>query len=162
MKPLELSKRPKLLLSTLAEFRYALRHFLQFSEQIASNAGLQPQQYQMMLQVAAAPENITVTVAYVAERMRLKHNSTVELLDRSEREGLVARREDPADRRRTIVLLTRKGEKLLDRLAGDHARELTVLAPQLIRTLERVRQQGPNDDSAGKVAHRNVSSDKSR
>jgi len=93
-----------------------------------------------MLQVAGAPEPAATTVAYVAERLGLKHNSAVELVDRSENEGLVAREEDPADRRRAIVRLTQKGERLLDRLAGDHARELSVMAPRLIENLERVRR----------------------
>src|ERR1700738_4296382 len=128
------------LLSTLADFRHTLRQFLQFSEKTAQNAGLQAQQYQLMLQVAGAPASATTTVAYVAERLGLKHNSAGGLLNRSGGEGLVAREEDPDDRRRAIVRLTRKGERLLDRLAGDHARELTVMAPRLIENLERVRR----------------------
>ncbi|KAA6463394.1 MarR family transcriptional regulator [Acidobacteria bacterium AB60] len=133
------------MLTTLADFRYVLRHFLQFSEQAALEAGIQPQQHQLMLQVAGAnPANAT-TVAYVAERLGLKHNSAVELVDRSEHEGLVVREEDPADRRRAIVRLTRKGERLLDRLAGDHARELTVMAARLIENLERVRRHATEE-----------------
>ena len=128
------------LLSSLAEFRHALREFLQFSEHASVEAGIQPQQHQLMLQLAGAPEPAATTVAYVAERLGLKHNSAVELVDRSEHEGLVAREEDPADRRRAIVRLTHKGERLLDRLAGDHARELTEMAPRLIENLERVRR----------------------
>jgi len=127
------------LLATLADFRHALRQFLHFSEQAAFEAGIHPQQHQLMLQVAGAASGATVTVAYVAERLGLRHNSSVELVDRSVSEGLVVRQEDPADRRRAIVRLTRKGELLLDRLAGDHARELTVMAPRLIENLERVR-----------------------
>jgi len=127
------------LLATLANFRHALRQFLHFSEQAAFEAGIHPQQHQLMLQVAGAASGATVTVAYVAERLGLRHNSSVELVDRSVSEGLVVRQEDPADRRRAIVRLTRKGELLLDRLAGDHARELTVMAPRLIENLERVR-----------------------
>jgi len=100
---------------------------------------MQPQQHQLMLQVAGAAASSMTTVAFVAERLGLKHNSAVELVDRSEREGLVVREEDPSDRRRAIVRLTRKGERLLDRLAGDHARELTVLAPQLMDNLDRIR-----------------------
>jgi len=127
------------LLATLADFRHALRQFLHFSEQAAFEAGIHPQQHQLMLQVAGAASGATVTVAYVAERLGLRHNSSVELVDRSVSEGLVVRQEDPADRRRAIVRLTRKGELLLDRLAGDHARELTVMAPRLIENLQRVR-----------------------
>ena len=122
-----------------------LRQFLHFSEQAALGAGLQPQQYQLLLQVAAAPADATVTVAYVAERLGLKHNSAVELLDRSEREGLVAREEDAGDRRRMLVRIARKGQKLLDGLASEHARELTVLAPELIHNLGVARIPSPLD-----------------
>ena len=136
--PIPIRRADSRLHSTLAEFRYALRQFLQYSEHAALDAGIQPQQHQLMLQVAGAPAVTATTVAYVAERLGLKHNSAVELVDRSEHEGLVVREEDPADRRRVIVRLTRKGERLLDRLADDHARELTVMAPRLIENLERV------------------------
>jgi len=122
---------PTLLLENLAEFRFELRRFLHFSECAALEAGLQPQQHQLLLQVAGAPENKTVTIAYAAERLGLKHNSTVELVDRSEREGLLVRTADVDDRRRAILRVTRKGKRILDLLAGDHARELIELAPRL-------------------------------
>ena len=73
------------LLSTLAEFRFELRQFLQFSESASLEAGLQPQQHQLLLQVAGAAEGTAVTIAYAASRLGLKHNSAVELVDRSER-----------------------------------------------------------------------------
>jgi DNA-binding MarR family transcriptional regulator len=139
VKNIELSRADTRLLTSLADFRYALRQFLHFSETSALEAGMQPQQHQLILQVAGAPATAVTTVAFVAERLGLKHNSAVELVDRSEREGLVARDEDPTDRRRAIVRLTRKGERLLDRLAGDHAQELRVMGPRLIENLERVR-----------------------
>src|SRR5580692_7830902 len=88
----------RLLLRTLAEFRYELRRFLHFSECAALEAGLQPQQHQLLLQVAGAPEGEAVTIAYAAERLSLRHNSTVELVDRSEREGLLERTTDNDDK----------------------------------------------------------------
>ena len=129
---------PDLLLRTLAEFRFELRCFLHFSETAALEAGLQPQQHQLLLQVAGAPEGTILTIAYVAERLGLKHNSAVELADRSEREGLLARTVDAADKRRAILRLTRKGKLLLGRLAGDHARELNELGPRLAKTLKNI------------------------
>ena len=48
---------PDSLLRTLAEFRFELRRFLHFSECAALEAGLQPQQHQLLLQVAGAPES---------------------------------------------------------------------------------------------------------
>jgi DNA-binding MarR family transcriptional regulator len=127
-----------LLLKTLAEFRYQLRRFLLFSESAALEAGLQPQQHQLLLQVAGAPENISVTISYAAERLALKHNSTVELVDRSEREGLLERRADVDDKRRAVLRVTRKGKQVLGRLAGDHAKELNELAPRLTKALKHI------------------------
>lgn len=128
------------LLGNLAEFRYELRRFLHFSECSAVAAGLQPQQHQLLLQVAGAPDGETVTIAYAAERLSLRHHSVVELVDRSEREGLLARVADSVDRRRAILRVTEKGERILGRLAEDHARELNELAPRLGRALKRIRR----------------------
>lgn len=128
------------LLETLAEFRYELRRFLHFSECAALEAGLQPQQHQLLLQVAGAPMGTSVTIAYAAARLGLKHNSAVELVNRSEREGLLARTVDAEDKRRAILRVTRKGRQVLELLSGDHARELNVMAPRLIEALDDVRQ----------------------
>jgi DNA-binding MarR family transcriptional regulator len=129
---------PDLLLKTLAEFRYELRRFLLFSECAALEAGLQPQQHQLLLQVAGAPENTTVTIAYAAARLGLRHNSAVELVDRSEREGLLERTPDVDDKRRAILRVTRKGKVVLGRLAGNHAKELNELAPRLTKALKHI------------------------
>ena len=123
--------------------------FLHFSESVALEAGLQPQQHQLLLQVAGAPEATTVTIAYAAERLGLKHNSTVELVDRSEREGLLTRAADPADKRRAILRVTRKGKQILSRLSGDHARELNELAPRLALALKNIRLHEQAAVSAG-------------
>lgn len=125
-------------MTTLAGFRYELRRFLRFSELAAVAAGLQPQQHQLLLQVAGAAASTTVTIAFAAERLGLRHNSVVELADRSEREGLLVRISDAQDGRRVILRLTQKGKRILDRLSADHARELNELAPQLIMALEHV------------------------
>ena len=43
-----------------------------------------------------------------------------------------------ADKRRAILLLTRKGKRILHRLSENHARELTEAAPQLARALRQI------------------------
>lgn len=129
------------LLKTLADFRYELRRFLHFSECVALEAGLQPQQHQLLLQIAGAADSSVVTIAYAAERLGLKHNSTVELVDRSEREGLLTRVTDSNDKRRMILKLTAKGKRLLERLSNDHAKELEDRAPRLIEALGNVTIQ---------------------
>jgi DNA-binding MarR family transcriptional regulator len=125
-------------MESLAEFRYELRKFLHFSEEAASAAGLQPQQHQLLLQVAGARAGTTVTIAYAAKRLRLRHNSVVELVNRSVLEGLLVRAQDAGDLRRVLLQITPKGKKVLRALSIDHARELTVLAPKLASDLQRI------------------------
>jgi DNA-binding MarR family transcriptional regulator len=132
------------LLTSLADFRFELRSFLQFSEKAALAAGLQPQQHQLLLQVAAAPDSAVVTIAYAAERLGLRHNSVVELVDRAVREGLLLRTADADDQRRVLLRVTRKSERLLSRLSTDHAVELQM-APRLAEALERIRTYAHGD-----------------
>lgn len=127
-----------LLLGTLAEFRYELRRFLHFSENAAAEEGLHPQQHQLLLQVAGAADGAVVTIAYAAERLGLRHNSVVELVNRSETEGLLVRVADPEDQRRALLRITRKGRGALGRLSEDHAREIHELAPRLVRALNEI------------------------
>jgi DNA-binding MarR family transcriptional regulator len=126
------------LIHDLAELRFEMRRFMNFSEGAAIRAGLQPQQHQLLLQVAGAHDAAIVTIAYAAERLGLKHNSTVELVDRSVREGLLSRTVDAEDKRRAILHITRKGRAILARLAGDHAIELKELAPRLVLALQKI------------------------
>jgi DNA-binding MarR family transcriptional regulator len=127
------------LLRALAEFRYQLRSFLQFSEQVAQDHDLRPRQHQLLLQIAGLPEGRAATISFLAERLGLRQNSVVELADRSVTQGLVERVEDAADRRRTVLSVTEKGLGVLHALSANHARELDELAPQLIRALGHIK-----------------------
>ena len=126
------------LIERLAEFRYRLRTFLQFSEQAAHAAGLQPQQHQLLLQIAGAPADALPTIAYAAERLGLRHNSVVELANRSVEEGLLERTSDEADARRVLLRVTSRGARLLQKLATHHRSELEVMGPALIEALTHI------------------------
>jgi DNA-binding MarR family transcriptional regulator len=139
------------LIERLAEFRYRLRSFVQFSEQAALNAGLQPQQHQLLLQIAGAPAGAIPTIAYAAERLGLRHNSVVELTNRSVEEGLLERASDEADARRVLLRVTSKGTRLLHKLAAHHRSELEVMGPALIEALTRI-EHWERDHAAGSPA----------
>jgi DNA-binding MarR family transcriptional regulator len=128
----------RLRLRNLAEFRYELRRFLQFSEGCAAEAGLHPQQHQLLLQLAGAPEEVETTVSYAAERLGLRHHTVVELSKRCEESGLIHRDQDTQDRRRIQLRVTAKGHRLLRILSENHTRELYELAPRLIRALSMI------------------------
>jgi DNA-binding MarR family transcriptional regulator len=139
-KNLQLDDRIRL--RNLAEFRYELRQFLQFSEGCAAEAGLHPQQHQLLLQLAGAPDGVETTVSYASERLGLRHHTVVELSKRCEEAGLIHRNQDRNDRRRIQLQVTAKGHRVLKVLSDAHARELYELAPGLIGTLSLIC--GPN------------------
>jgi DNA-binding MarR family transcriptional regulator len=122
----------------LANFRYALRRFLEFSGSAAKSVGLTPQQHQAMLSIIGVPEGQAVTVGFLAERMLLKHHSTVELVDRLVELDLVARQPDAADRRKVLLALTPKGRRLLTKLSAAHIEELRRIRPVFADLLERL------------------------
>ena len=147
------------LLRALSEFRYHLRSFLQFSEQVAQDNQLRPRQHQLLLQIAGIPEDRMATISFLAERLGLRQNSVVELADRSVAEGLVRRAEDPADRRRVVLSLTDKGMRVLAKLSASHARELDEFGPRLLRALENIRQ-ARDGESGGSIPARSRASAK--
>jgi DNA-binding MarR family transcriptional regulator len=133
-------ERPSLpQIKKLAEFRHRLRLFLQFSENAAEKLGLQPQQHQLLLQIAGAPAGVPTTIRYAAERLGLRHNTAVELCNRCHEAGLIKRKTAAADRRCVLLELTPKGKRFLHSLSIDHALELNQLAPQLIQTLTELQ-----------------------
>ncbi len=122
----------------LAEFRFALRGFLAFSEGAARAAGLTPQQHQALLAIRGYPGRDRVTVSELAERLMIRHHSAVELIDRLSRGGLIAREPDPADRRRVQIALTAKARRKLKGLSAAHLDELRRLGPALPGLLQRL------------------------
>lgn len=128
-------EKAQLRLKSLAEFRFQMRKFLNFSEIASERCGIPAQQYQLMQVIAAMPAEQQASITYLAERMILRHNSTVELVDRAERAGLVRRDNDPTDLRRSLVQLTPQGVEILERLVAEHLNELAPLCEPLIRAL---------------------------
>jgi DNA-binding MarR family transcriptional regulator len=121
----------------LADFRYALRQFLAFSERRAADCGLKPQQHQALLAIRGAAQ-ANVSVGYVAERLALKPHSATGLVDRLEALDLVTRRPSPDDGRQALLELTPKARSLLRQLSATHREEILRLRPMLTELLDRV------------------------
>jgi DNA-binding MarR family transcriptional regulator len=122
----------------LAAFRFLLGGFLEFSEEAAREVGLPPRQYQALLQIKGLPEGQKMTVGTLAERLRVRHHSAVELADRLEQAGLLTRIADKKDRRRVFLGLTARAEALLAGLARVHQGELHRLRLALAELLEKI------------------------
>ena len=97
----------------LAEFRYQLRRYLALSDQAARSAGLHPGQYRFLLILKGLPDGIEPTIGNLAERLGLRHHSTVELVDRLEKQDLIYRQRNERHRSFVFVRITPKGERIL-------------------------------------------------
>jgi DNA-binding MarR family transcriptional regulator len=124
----------------LAKFRYHIRRFLHFSEQAARLSQIEPQHHQLLLvakgfrgQPGEGP-----TIGYLAERLQIRHNSAVELIDRMVAHRLVDRLPCERDRRQVIVILTPLGDRILRKLSAGHIRELRETGPALVGALEAI------------------------
>ncbi|WP_338563023.1 MarR family winged helix-turn-helix transcriptional regulator [Erwinia sp. E_sp_B04_7] len=111
----------------LSEFRYQLRRFMHFSEEIAKSEGLSPLQYLLLLHIKGFPGRDWATVGEIAERLQIKQHGAVALLTRCEALNLVERRKSATDRRRVEVHLLDEGSRRLEKLASLHEAELRSL-----------------------------------
>ncbi len=123
----------------LAEFRYQIREFLHFSEQAVQAAGIEKQQYQLMLAIKGMPEGIRPRIRELATRMQIQHHSTVELINRLETRGYVRRERAQDDRREVLLALTPKGERVVGDLARHHHEQLRSAGPRLVGALQRLQ-----------------------
>jgi DNA-binding MarR family transcriptional regulator len=121
----------------LSELRYLIRSFLEFSQIQANEAGLTPRQHQALLAIKGFPGGGPVAVGDLAERLRIRHHSAVELVNRLVEAGLVTRDQDKADHRRVLLQLTPLAYGHLAELSAAHLDELSRIEPTLRRLLFR-------------------------
>jgi DNA-binding MarR family transcriptional regulator len=132
----------------LADFRYEIRRFLNFSEQAARAARVEPHQHQALLAIKGLPADRKATVGVLAERLQIQHHTTVELANRLERKGLIRRSRNGADRREVLLGLTRRGERLLKDLTLSHRAELRSAGPALRRALSAATARARRSSAA--------------
>jgi DNA-binding MarR family transcriptional regulator len=123
--------------TALAEFRYLIRCFLEFSENEAKQAGLTPRHHQALLVIKGYRRGKPITVGDLAERLRIRHNTAVELANRLVDGGLVERLQDEADQRRVLLRLTAAADRHLAKLSSAHLDELSRIKPMLEEVLRR-------------------------
>jgi len=116
----------------LADFRYQIRKFVRFSEQVARQHGITPRQYLLLLHVKGYPGRDWATIGELAERLQAKHHGVVALVSRCEKQGFVERRRSSEDRRRIEIHLLENGERMLDELARLHRAELLSLQGRFV------------------------------
>lgn len=108
----------------LADFRYQIRKFVRFSEEVVRRHGITPLQYQLLLNVRGYPGRDWATVGELAERLQAQHHGVVALISRCEKLGWVERRQGRSDRREVAIHLTPSGERMANKMVGLHRDEL--------------------------------------
>ena len=145
-------------LKAMAELRYQIRKFLRFSENAARQAGIEPQQHQLLLAIRGLPDGASPTIGVLAERMQLQHHSTVELVDRLVDRNFLCRLRSTNDRRQVLVKLTHDGEEFLQKLSLHHLEELQSAGPTFVKVLNSLLGASliDNSDSISEVLNETV------
>ncbi len=120
---------------SLAELRYQIRKFIQDGDATARKAGLEPQQYLLLLALRGLPVGSEASIRTLAERLSLQHHSAVELVDRMEQHGYVKRNRSRKDRRQVLVSLESRGERLLQKVAQIRLVELRTNGQELVEAI---------------------------
>jgi len=138
----------------LAELRYRIRHFLREGDLVAQAVGLEPQQYLLLLTIRGLPAGEEATIRTLAERLALKHHSVVELIDRLEMHGYVRRTRGRDDRRRVLVSLLPRGERILEQVARHRIGELRSNGHTLVRAIVQLLEKPPQANQRKSSAKR--------
>ena len=128
--------------AALAELRFLIRKFIVEGDAAARAAGLEPQQYLLLLALRGLPEGEEATIRALADRLALKHHSAVELIDRLELHGYVRRSRSRDDRRRVLVSLLPRGEKLLEQVARHRISELRSTGAAFVAAISALLEDG--------------------
>jgi DNA-binding MarR family transcriptional regulator len=126
---------------SLGAFRYEIRRFLAFSEQAARDAGIEPQQHQLLLAIRGLPEGARPTIGTIAERLCVQPHTAVALVDKLEARGLVRRERAVEDRREVLLRLSSDGEALLRKLSALHRDQLRTVGPAMVTALMTILGQ---------------------
>jgi len=126
-----------------AELRYRIRHFVREGDMVAQAVGLEPQQYLLLLAIRGLPAGEEATIRTLADRLALKHHSVVELIDRLETHGYVRRSRGRDDRRRVLVSLLPRGERILEQVARHRIGELRSTGHALVRAIDQLLEKPP-------------------
>jgi DNA-binding MarR family transcriptional regulator len=73
----------------LSEFRYQLRIFMRYSEEVCRSHELTPLQYLLLLHLKGSSGRAWATVGELAERLQAQHHGVVALISRCEKLGWV-------------------------------------------------------------------------
>jgi DNA-binding MarR family transcriptional regulator len=126
--------RPTDLWTALAAFRQRVLSHMQPGLAQLDGLDLTLAQSLALQQIASSGP---LTVAALQARLSRAQATTSQLVSQLERRGLVERRADPADGRRTLVVLSRRGRRHMDRLEAIRQRGFAAVVDALPPNVQR-------------------------
>ncbi len=78
---------------------------------------------QLQYWVLAASKPKAITVNEIARQFSIKPPSLIPVVDALEKEDLLQRKNDPKDRRRILLLITKKGKALIHKISFDDKKD---------------------------------------
>ncbi len=126
----------------LLTVRTGLRRFEHWSAQTAAAHGVTASQHQLLLAMRGDDSPGGPTIGTIADYLLIRHHSTVELVDRTEKAGLITRVRDAEDHRAVRLELTPEGTRILADLSGAHLEELARLTPLFASLIGTLNQAG--------------------
>lgn len=142
--------------AALAELRYRIRQFLRGSDDTAEAAGLEPQQYQMLLAIRALAGEDEANIGDLAKRLLIRHHSAVGLIDRLETHGYVRRDRTRGDQRQVSVTLLPRGQRALEQVVSQRVHELRGSGHALVAAISAILKENKSSRYRSKVRGRNA------
>ncbi len=121
----------------LANLRYRIRKFRQFSGKAAEKLGLTRQEHQALLAIKGLGAGGRMSLPDLADKLFLSRAEVAELATSLQEAGHVT--SEAKQKRRPAVMLTAQAEELLRRLASAHLYEIREMAPELMQALRMLQ-----------------------
>ena len=121
----------------LANLRYRIRKFRQFSGKAAEKLGLTRQQHQALLAIKGLGAGGRMNLPDLADKLFLSTAEAAELAASLQEAGHVTI--EAKQKRRPAVMLTAQAEELLRRLTSAHLYEIREMAPELMQALRMLQ-----------------------
>ncbi|GAA3095860.1 helix-turn-helix domain-containing protein [Rhizobium viscosum] len=121
----------------LANLRYRIRKFRQFSGKAAEKLGLTRQQHQALLAIKGLGVGGRMSLPDLANKLFLAPDEAAELATSLQEAGHVTI--EAKQKRRPAVMLTAQAEALLRRLTSAHLYEIREMAPELMQALRMLQ-----------------------
>ncbi|WP_149823022.1 MarR family winged helix-turn-helix transcriptional regulator [Streptomyces tailanensis] len=112
------------------------------NRQLRRDAGVTHTDYVLLAHLSAVPEH-TLNMSELAERLKITRSRLTHAVTRLQEAGYVDRREDPANRRNQLAVLTAHGQDLLEHAAPGHVEAVRravfdVLTPEQVVQLAEI------------------------